>query len=80
MQLGNCPVDPVLRYTDPPAVQTHAAASGSSTPTVYFPYAEMERLRGLRGLGATAPRWGLVLFAGLGVFATMLLLLRRKRR
>jgi hypothetical protein len=41
--------------------------------TTYFPYTEMERLRGLQGLGVVGPpRWGLVLFAGLGVFAAVL--------
>jgi hypothetical protein len=47
--------------------------------TTYDPYADPVRLRGLRGLGALTPRWGLVLFAGLATFAGALALMRRKR-
>jgi hypothetical protein len=42
--------------------------------TMYNPYSTIENLRGrgFAGLGETPPRWGLVLFAGLGVFAAVL--------
>jgi len=75
MQLGECPPDPVARYTAMPVVQTSAVVDESASgphSTLYYPYAEMERLRGLHGLGMIAPRWGLIAFAGLAIFAGVL--------
>jgi hypothetical protein len=50
-------------------------APGTTTMTLgatrYMPYTEIERLRGLAGLGAVAPRWGLILFAGIATFASV---------
>jgi hypothetical protein len=60
-------------------------APGTTTMTLgatrYMPYAEVERLRGLDGLGTIAPpRWGLILFAGLGIFAAVLGYQRWRRK
>jgi len=75
-----CAPDPVRQYTSPLAVKTNLDfASDWATPTVYYPYVDTERLRGLGSLGiASPPRWGLVLIAGLATFAAVLFLRRRR--
>lgn len=51
-------------------------APGTTTMTLgrtWWPYTDGGKLRGFAGLGTIAPpRWGLIAFAGLGVFASVL--------
>jgi hypothetical protein len=70
MQLGACSADARRGYTAAPYAQTSVTADNGGT--IMNPYADIPLLRGLRGLGITAPRWGLVLFAGLATFALVL--------
>jgi hypothetical protein len=80
MQLGSpytcldgtdsCPDDEALHYTMPPNAQTSMGPVDVHDRTRYFPYSTIERLNGLHGI--SPPRWGLVLFAGVIMFAATL--------
>jgi hypothetical protein len=90
---GECAPDPVRQYTSPLHVRsgngiaitsmeniTPSLGGLAESSTMYMPYTEIERLRGLGALGVVAPpRWGLILFAGLATFAAVLFLRRRRR-
>jgi hypothetical protein len=90
MSLGDCPPDELWRYTVPPQVITGlpsgvvapASAADVITPGAVAatnPYGTESQLR---GLGELTPRWGVVLFAGIATFATVLGIswLRRRRK
>lgn len=68
---GDCPQNPVQTYTSPLEVVTElpSKAANPVPPGEYWdPYVEEHRFQGLDGAGPTI-RWGLVLFAGVAVFA-----------
>lgn len=68
---GDCPQNPAQTYASPLDLMTRLP-SGTANPVApgwyWDPYVNNERLNGLRGPSAPI-RWGLVVFAGLAVFA-----------